>query len=173
MNLETIISSVNPERMNLTFDSVKIIYGPNKKKLLEIPLNTLLDNIFNDLWADIIKYTNYHLYMISTDPNDCPGYRTIKTNEFNKTIFFKYYFKNEGIHTNTAYPCGPFLIGNCNLTISNHIIKCSRANNKIKFYTFSSYIDIKSINHITLKELSNDDLINNKTYFHLMVPIFI
>jgi hypothetical protein len=42
--------------MTAIVENVKIIKNSDKIKIFELPQDTLLDNILNDLWSDIIKY---------------------------------------------------------------------------------------------------------------------
>jgi hypothetical protein len=82
----------------------KTIYGQNKEKLLKVPIDTLLGNIFNDLWIDIIKYTYRHPFMIGKANSE---YREISLEEFNdqyKTKFIEYYTKNEGLFSFSIIP---------------------------------------------------------------------
>lgn len=83
----------------MKISAVKIVYDSTDKEILKYPVDTLLDNIYYDLWNVIIKYLDYHPFIINHCVSNCPGYRPVKKNEFNLNKFLSYYFKNYSIPT--------------------------------------------------------------------------
>lgn len=81
----------------LTIVNKRSIYDKNGKKLLTIPQDTSLDKIIIDLWSVIIKYLDYHPFIIGIN---VPGYRRMTFGEFDdmKTKFVNYNKDNNGIY---------------------------------------------------------------------------
>jgi hypothetical protein len=74
-----------------------MICDKNGKKIIIIPANTVLDNILDDLWNDVIRYLPSP-FLISH--KICPGYRKMKCGDFSEIKFRNYYIKHGGINTN-------------------------------------------------------------------------
>jgi hypothetical protein len=81
----------------MSLETIKIICDQNKKRILEFPNDTILDRIILDLWNDIVRYMDYHPFVIANASETISGYRKIKAEEFEKDKFLDYYFKNYGI----------------------------------------------------------------------------
>ena len=119
--------------MDLIFDSVKIIYDSTKKKLLEIPNDTHLDEIYRELWPNILKYMGCYPYLISNTPMLCDGYRIMKKEEFDQDLFFQYYFLNDGIQSNIKSAIGNLVVDKYLIKMNKKIIYCSNNRGKIEF----------------------------------------
>lgn len=81
--------------MSVIIQITKTVYDSNKKKILKFTLGTLLDKILDDLWNDIVKYLDYHLYIFGTYGESYPGYHQMTQIEFRiqRDKFKKYYFE--------------------------------------------------------------------------------
>jgi len=77
----------------------KKIYNSKGKKILKIPIGTLLDNIIIDLWSEITPYLDYHQFALGKTTKSYPGYRKLTQNDFDIDKFFDCHWKNKGFHT--------------------------------------------------------------------------
>lgn len=84
-------------QMNLKHQTVKIITDKNDKIILKFPIDTVLDNIIDDLWNNIIKYMDYQPFLIAIPKYALSGYRLIREDEFDSKKFLDYYFNNRSI----------------------------------------------------------------------------
>lgn len=100
--------------MNSKPQTVKIITDSNDKVILKFPINTPLDNIIDDLWANIIKYMDYQPFLITMPKYTLPGYRLITEDEFDDgKKFLDYYFSNRSIpHLGDKAEYSQLIVGN-------------------------------------------------------------
>jgi hypothetical protein len=79
--------------------NTQIICNHKGKQLFEFPNSTLLDNIFSELWNNILRYMNYYPFAVGKSEIIYPGYRSMTIEEFNsnKKILCDYYWKNRGL----------------------------------------------------------------------------
>ena len=107
--------------------TIRIVYDLNGTKILEIPIDTSLDNIIADLWSGIIKYMDYHPFIISNADRIIPGYRSIRKEEFNGKKFTDHYFENGGIANMIEFKV---LMNSC-LTVERKFIVCDYDTNPV------------------------------------------
>jgi hypothetical protein len=158
--------------MSFSVKITKTICDKDNKKILKYPIDTILDNIVNDLWTDIIKYMDFE-FAIGCSHEIYAGYRKINEKEFEefKSIFGTYYAKNGGIKILPgSSQCSTFSFSNCpfgiedNYTqINNNYAMCEGENNKMaKIYSRFGRFEGQ------LKILS--EKITGRNYFTIMIP---
>lgn len=80
--------------------SISVIYDKNDKKIFKFPNDTLLNEIFDDLWIEIIKYVTIDQFIFGIskegETNMYPCYRKITEAEF-MSQFIGYYHKNRKV----------------------------------------------------------------------------
>jgi hypothetical protein len=118
-------------------ENIKVVRNPKGKIVLELPQDTLLDNIVNDLWPIISKYRYQYPFVFCEYDDQLPDFRQITKKEFGllKSSFLDYYGKNGGVpniqninHTgDTIY----VVIDNCYLSDGDMFIRCVIDGNKI------------------------------------------
>jgi len=82
-----------------TTKTIREIFNSKGKILFIYPANTTLDNIYPDLWINIINM--YHPFVVGKYNLQYPGYRLVTDKDFfkqeNKNNFVNYCKKNNGL----------------------------------------------------------------------------
>ena len=136
--------------MTTKIRKINILYNSTNDNILKYPSDTLLDKIFIDLWDEIIRYINFHPFVLGDNETKYFGYRLMKTEEFNqyKDKFIAYYFQNE----KTIYSLKEWGAENTLLVIGNRLPKLQR--------TFNSYIfcrcEAGKKNNVRFSDIAND-----------------
>lgn len=141
--------------MSISIVDKRTIHDKNGKKILNIPINSLLNNIIIDLWGDIVRYMDYYPFIIGIDK---PHYRKITLDEFEnmKIKFMEYYWKNNGVHMfgDVGIYDNYLNIGDMMILLNKYLLAFRVRNQKIVIQN-GNLSDVAIKNNLECKRLGN------------------